>query len=141
MSVKSAKLYTYIFIYSTTTTLQNKEHISTFKPQTIGNDEHLLVFSQLDSLDLSTKGKFSNALELMIVPEHHFVIWPLRTFAPSDQGQDVAPIEHLYDANSTVDVSHELPSEWQSVENPESGLGADSEAILVLIEANVANIL
>ena len=77
----------------------------------------------------------------MVVPQHHFVTGPLGTFASADEGQNVAPVEHLHDADSTVDISDELSAEWQGVEDAEPRLSTNSKAVLVLVKANVKYIL
>ena len=38
-------------------------------------------------------------------------------------------------------TSHKLTLEWDRVEDPESLLSSDSETVLILVEANVLNVL
>ena len=52
---------------------------------------YLHIFAKLDGFDLVAKGELANALELMVVPEHHFVRGPLRAAAPSYQRQYITP--------------------------------------------------
>lgn len=77
----------------------------------------------------------------MVVPEHNFVIGPLRTLASSNQSENVAAVKHLCNTNSTVDVSHELALEGYCIKNAEAELSPNGEAILLLVKADVQNIL
>ena len=77
----------------------------------------------------------------MVIPEHDLVVWPFGTLSSANESEDVASIKHLYNSYSTVDVSHKLASEGQSVEDPETCLRANGEAVLVLVEANVTDFL
>lgn len=77
----------------------------------------------------------------MVIPKHDFIVWPLWTFASSNEGQNIASVEHLYNSNAPVDVSDKLASKGDGVEYAETCLGTHCKAILVLIEANVANVL
>ena len=110
-----------------------------FSKSSLISVKHLLVLSQSDCFDFCTEGEFANALELVVVPQHNFVIWPLGAFTSAYEGEDVAAVEHLYYANSTVDVSHKLAAEGQGVEYSETCLRSYCETVLVLVEANMAN--
>ena len=103
------------------------------------NGMHLLVLSKSDCFDFCTEGEFTNALQLVVVPQHNFVIWPFRTFTSTHECKDIASVEHLYNANPTINVSHKLTTEGQRVEYPETCLRSYCETVLVLVEAYMAN--
>lgn len=77
----------------------------------------------------------------MVVPQHDFVVWPLRAFASTHKSQNVTPVEHLNDADSSVDVSDKLTTEGHTIEYAEACLRAHCKAVLILIEAYVQDIL
>ena len=54
---------------------------------------------------LAAEVELPNAAALVVVPDHHFVGRVLRVSAAADDGQDVAAVEHLHDANAIVEVS------------------------------------
>ena len=103
------------------------------------NGKHLLVLSKSDCFDFCTEGEFTNALQLVVVPQHNFVIGPFRTFTSTHECKDIASVEHLYNANPTIYVSHKLTTEGQRVEYPETCLRPYCETVLVLVEAYMAN--
>ena len=65
---------------------------------------HLHIFAQFNSLYLITEGKLANALELMVVPEHHFIGGPFRAPAATNQCQNITPEEHFNYTNAAIQV-------------------------------------
>ena len=63
---------------------------------------NLHILAKLYSFDFIAKGKFSDALKLMVVPEHDLVAGPLGASAASNEGQNVAPEEHLDYTDASV---------------------------------------
>ncbi len=77
-----------------------------------------------------------------VVPDHDFVSGVARSFAPSNDGEYVGLMDHLYNTDS----GSKLPGEFLTdlvtkFENFESFLGSDWEVGLVLVEGNVQNLL
>lgn len=76
--------------------------------------DYLHIFAKLDSLDLVTKRKLANTLQLVIVPEHDFVARPLRTATSSNECKDIASKEHFNNSDSSVQLCMQTQSEYQS---------------------------
>ena len=103
----------------------------------------------------------------MVIPEHDFVRWPLWAITSTHKRKNVASEEHLNDADSSIHIykenlikflaremtqffdqvilewltSDKLATEWYRIKNAEACLSANCEAVLLLIESNVADLL
>ena len=64
---------------------------------------YLHILAQFDGLDLTAERKFSNAFQLMVVPKHNFIGWPLGAATSADKGQDVASVEHLNNSDASIE--------------------------------------
>ena len=84
----------------------------------------------------------------MVVPDHDLVDRVLRVGSAADKGEDVAPEEHLDEADPAAgrervpagaagEVSAEDLAEWIAVVDSEAGVGAGGEAAVVLVKAEV----
>jgi hypothetical protein len=77
-----------------------------------------------------------------VVPDHDFVSGVARGFAPSNNGEYVGFMDHLYNPDSGSKLPWELLTDLVAeFENFESFLGSDWEVGLVLVEGNVQNLL
>jgi hypothetical protein len=102
---------------------------------------YLLVLPEFDCFYFCAERELSYAFELVVVPKHDFVARPLRTFASTNEGKNVAPVEHFTDADSAIYVTHELATERQRVEDAKASFSAHGKAVVILVKANVQYIL
>ena len=69
---------------------------------TITFQQALLIFSKFHSFNIGFKAKFSNAFQLMIIPEEDLVHRKFRMWSSTNQCQNVTSEQHLRNPNSTV---------------------------------------
>jgi len=102
---------------------------------------YLHIFAKFDCLDFISETKLANALELVVVPEHHLVRRPFGTASTTYKRQYITTKKHLNNANATVQIPHKLPSKWDSIVDAEPALRADCETVLFLVKADVADLV
>ena len=123
------------------------------------HNNNLLSFEP-DPFNIGSEAEFSYTLPLMVIPEHNFVGRVLWVRSSSNEGQNVAAIEHFNNSNAATEV---LTINWGERStfgksffericwvDFEASLSSDSETpfelsrndtdTLVLIEAYVKNI-
>ena len=88
--------------------------------------------------DLGPERELTDAPALMVVPDHDFVGRVLRVRPAADEGQDVAPEEHLDGGYSSVgELPPEDLAERVAVEDSEAMVCTHREAPVVLVERQV----
>jgi hypothetical protein len=60
----------------------------------------ILVTSQSNSTNFTTKLQLGNALVLIVVPDHDFVRWVLGITATTDKRQNITPPQHFDDTDT-----------------------------------------
>ena len=70
------------------------------------DDDHL-VSSKLYGVDVLLERQLSNALLLMIIPEHHFICWVFRMRTASHKRKNITSEQHLYNPNASIEFSLE----------------------------------
>jgi len=99
-------------------------------------DHNDLVSSKPNSLDFMAETQLSNVLAALVVPDDHFVGRELTVLLRTDKREDVASEEHLDVSDPAVKLARDRLLEGVAVEDLEAIGKPDSEAALILIEAD-----
>lgn len=97
--------------------------------------DHNFVLPQFDCFNDRPKTKFSDAFELVVIPQEYFVHGKFGMGPSAYQSQYVGPEKHLNDSDSSIEFSLKLIIKGIWVENLEAFTGATSKAAWVLVEA------
>jgi len=101
---------------------------------------HNPISAQFDCLHVTLELQFCNALVLKIIPYHHLVRWESWILAASNNGQNVAPEEHLHDSNASIaslEASVKSLLERVAVADEEASVRATCKASIILVESNI----
>lgn len=113
-------------------------------------DDDDAVAAEADAAHGGLEGELPDAAALVVVPDHHLVGRVVRGVPTADEREDVAPEEHLDDADAPAlaagvvlapEVAAEDLAERVAVVDAEAGLGPRREAAVVLVEGDVEQVL